>query len=174
MPHSGDLPTASPAEAAARLRQVAELRGRARRATLLPSFVLLAGLGAVLVAHGLVVSVWPHSSLAWLAWLAAVVVARPALRGDTGLPAARLWAACAAAALGGMLVGEALGLDPLLNAIAAALALRAVLARRPAAAVAAVAVVAAVDALGISTAAGELAVGMALIAAGLALRGRSA
>jgi hypothetical protein len=174
MPRSTDLPTASPVEAAARLRHVTELRGRARRATLLPSFALLAGLGAVLVAHGLVVAAWPHSTVAWFAWLAAVVVARPALRGDAGLPGARLWAACAAAALAGMLLAQALGLDPLLNAIGAALALRAVLARRLAAAVATVAVVAAVDALGVSTAAGELAVGAALIAGGLALRGRSA
>jgi hypothetical protein len=168
----GDAPTASPVEAAARLRHVVELRGRARRATLLPSFALLAGLGAVLVAHGLVVAAWPHSSVAWLAWLAAILVARPALRGGTDLPAARLWAACAAAALAGMLVAEAAGFDPLLHSIGAALALRAALARRPVAAVAVVVVVAAVDALGVSTAAGELAVGAALITAGLAVRAR--
>ena len=71
-----------------------------------------------------------------------------------------------------MVVAEALGFDPLLNAIGAALALRAALARMPGAAVATVAVVAAVDALGLSSAAGELAVGAAMIAAGVIIRVR--
>ncbi|HEY7076395.1 MAG TPA: hypothetical protein VH418_13545 [Solirubrobacteraceae bacterium] len=175
MPGSGDLPTASPVEAAARLRHVAELRGRARRATLLPSFSLLTGLGAVLVAHGVVVAIWPHDRLAWLAWLAAVVIARPALRAgsaDAPLAAARLWVACAAATLAGMVIGEAVGVAPLLNAIGAALALRAALARMPAVALAIVAAVAAIDVAGLPTAGVEIVAGAALVAAGLVFRAR--
>jgi hypothetical protein len=158
-------------DAAARLDYVAELRTRTRRAALLPSFTLLAALGAVLVTHGILVALWPHRPVVAYAWLAVIVAARPLLRrrGPELLAAAWLWAACAAAALAGMVVADAAGVDPLIAAIAAALAARAAFAGRALAALATLGLGAVIEALSPGAAA-EIVVGVALIAAGIASR----
>jgi hypothetical protein len=161
----------SQADADARLRYVAGVRTRTRRAALLPSFTLLTALGAVLATHGVLMAAWPHHPVASLAWLAAIVVARPALpgAGPEILAGAWLWAACVAAALAGMVIADAAGTDPLIGAIAAALALRAAFAGMPAAALAVAATAVLVEALAPGPA-GEVALGASLIVAGLAVR----
>jgi hypothetical protein len=160
-------------DAAARLRYVSGVRTRARRAALLPSFALLTALGAVLATHGVLTAVWPHRPVVSLAWIVGIVAVRPALRraAPDVLAAAWLWAACAAAALAGMLAADALGTDPLIAAIAAALVARAALAGMPSAAlaVAVAGVVVETRSLG---AGAEIAAGAALIVAGLAVRRR--
>jgi hypothetical protein len=167
--------TMSQHDAAARLRYVAGVRTRTRRATLLPSWALLTALGAVLATHGVLRTLWPHQPVAAYAWLAAIVVARPVLRraGPEILAAAWLWAACAAAALAGMIVADAAGTDPLIAAIAATLAMRSALAGMPAAALTVAAAGVAVEALEEPGASVEIALGAALIAAGLAFRWRT-
>jgi hypothetical protein len=160
-------------DAAARLRYVSGVRTRTRRAALLPSFALLTALGAVLATHGVLIALWPHRPVVSLAWIAGIVAVRPALRraAPDVLAAAWLWAACAAAALAGMLAARALGTDPLIAAIGAALVARAALASMPAAALAVAATGVLVEALS-PRAGAEIAVGAALIAAGLAFRRR--
>jgi hypothetical protein len=171
-------PTAG--EAAARLRYVADLRVRTRRAALLPSPGLLVPIGAVLVAHALVLALWPHGGVATVVWIAAFLAARPALQAEwrrarraPGLvAAARSWTACVAAVGLGLVVAAALGLDALITAVAAAFVARAALARRPVVALAAVAAAAGAAALvaaGVPAAALEAALGAALVAAGWAL-----
>jgi hypothetical protein len=164
----------SPSDAAARLRYVSGVRTRARRAALLPSWALLAALGVVLATHGVLTALWPHRPVVALAWLAAIVVVRPALRraGPDIRAAAWLWAACAAAALAGMVVADAAGTDPLIAAIAAALALRCAFAGLPLAAIAVLGAGLVVEALAPGPAA-EIALGAAMIVAGLAVRRRA-
>ena len=170
----------SPADAAARLRYVTELRVRTRRAALLPSPALLVPLGAVLLAHAVVLALWPdRSSAATIVWIAALVAARPALRAEwrrarrsPGLVvAARSWGACVAAVCAGSFLAAALGTDALVVAVAAGLVARAALARRTAGALAALAAgVAAVllAAAGVPDAALEAGLGAALVVAGRA------
>jgi len=169
-------PAMSDGDAAARLRYVSGVRTRARRAALLPSYALLAALGAVLATHGVLTALFPHRAVASLAWLVAIVLVRPALRRRPGpeiMAAAWLWAACVAAALAGVVAADALGVDPLIAAIAGALALRGVLAGMPAAAFGALAGGVVAEALvgsGVAGASAEAALGAILIAAGLAVR----
>lgn len=169
----------SPSDAAARLRHVAELRVRTRRAALLPSPEFLVPVGAVLVAHALVLALWPHGGAATVVWIAALVVARPALRAQwrrdrlsPGLVvAARSWGACVAAVGAGAFLAAALGIDALVTAVAAGFVVRAGLARRPVVALAALAAgtaAAALTAAGVPAPALEAALGAALIAAGRA------
>jgi hypothetical protein len=163
----------SQSDAADRLRYVSGVRTRTRRAALLPSFALLTAVGAVLASHGALMALWPHRPVVAYAWIAALVAARPALRraGPEILAAAWLWAACVAAALLGMVAADALGADPLIAAIAAALALRAAFSGMPAAALAILTTGALVEALAPGAGA-EIALGAALIFAGLAVRRR--
>jgi hypothetical protein len=163
----------SQSDAAARLRYVAGVRTRTRRAALLPSWALLTALGAVLATHGVLMALWPHRPVVSYAWLAAIVVARPVVRraGPDILAAAWLWAACAAAAIAGMIVADALGSDALVGAIAAALALRCAFAGMPLAALVVAAAGLAIEAT-TPGAATEIVLGAALIVVGLVVRWR--
>jgi hypothetical protein len=167
----------SAASAAARLRYVDGIQRRTRKAALMPSFVLLA-LGAIVVSHGIVATVWPHAAVVSIAWLAALVVIRPVLvwlrariaerRGLDG--SGRLRLACAATAL--LVVGLAIafGANPLLSAVAAATAVAAYLGGMTAIAVAAVAAGVIGDvviARGARPSVAELVAGVAIVAIGV-------
>jgi hypothetical protein len=168
------------ADAAARLRYADGVRTRTRRAVLLPSFGLLALLGVVLAAHGLVRALSLHGAVISIAWIAALFAARPillryarGLEGSDLRAGARLLAAYALAGAAGAALAVAWGADPLVAAIAAATALRAYLAGMPVVALAALATGAIADALlrsDVPVGPGELALGAALIAAGAASR----
>jgi hypothetical protein len=168
----------SQAEAASRLRYMASVRERARRAVLLPAFVALA-LGAIVVTHGALIALWPHAAVLSVAWLACLAVARPGLvwqrrrlerrRGLLGSP--RLRVACSAAGVVAAVAAIVASADPLVSAAAGSVALAAYLGGVPAVALAAVVAgvageLALVD--GASRPAGELLVGAGLVAAGLA------
>jgi len=171
-------PDMSPSEAASRLRYMAGVRERARRAVLLPAFVAVA-LGGIVVTHGALIALWPHAAVLSVAWLACLVVARPGLvwqrrrverrRGLLG--ATRLRVACGAAGVVAAVVAVVASADPLVSAAAGSVALAAYLRGIPAVALAAlVAGVAGELALvdGASRPAGELLVGAGLVAAGVA------
>jgi hypothetical protein len=167
----------SPSDAAARLRYMAGVRARARRAVLVPAFVALA-LGGIVVTHGALIALWPHAAVVSVAWLACLVVARPGLvwqrrrlerrRGLLGAP--RLRVACAVAGALAAAAAVVASADPLVSAAAGSVALAAYLAGVPAVALAAVVAgvageMAFVD--GASRPAGELVFGAGLVAAGL-------
>ena len=171
-------PDMSPSDAAARLRYVAGVRERARRAVLLPAFVALV-LGGIVITHGALIALWPHAAVLSVAWLACLVVARPGLvwqrrrleqrRGLLGSP--RLRVACGAAGVLAAAAAVVLSADPLVSAAAGSVALAAYLGGARAVALAAVVAgvageMAFVD--GASRPAGELIVGAGLIAGGLA------
>jgi hypothetical protein len=168
----------TPSDAAARLRYMAGIRDRARRAVLLPAFVALA-LGGIVVTHGALIALWPHAAVLSVAWLACLVVARPGLvwqrrrlerrRGLLGAP--RLRVACGAAGVVAAVAAVVASADPLVSAAAGSVALAAYLGGVPAVALAALVAgvageLAFVD--GASRPAGELFVGAGLVAAGLA------
>jgi hypothetical protein len=168
----------TPSDAAARLRYMAGIRDRARRAVLLPAFVALA-LGGIVVTHGALIALWPHAAVLSVAWLACLVVARPGLvwqrrrlerrRGLLG--ATRLRVACGAAGVVAAVAAIVASADPLVSAAAGSVALAAYLGGVPAVALAALVAgvageLAFVD--GASRPAGELLVGAGLVAAGLA------
>jgi hypothetical protein len=167
----------SHADAAARLRYLGEVRQRARRASLAPSFALLI-LGAIAVVHGLLATLWPHASALGVIWIAALIAIRPLLRvllrrqerrrGVQARPRLRL--ASAAAAVAFVAIAIASGADAMVAAIAAAGAFAAYLARMPAVAVAALAVGIIGDVLihdGLAPATGQMIVGAGLLAAGV-------
>lgn len=167
----------SPAAAASRLRYVDGVQRRTRRAALMPSFVLLA-LGAVVVSHGVLATVWPHAAIVSIAWVAAVIAVRPGLlwlrnriaerRGLHGSPRLRL--ACAASALVVMGIAIAFGANPLLSAIAAATAVAAYLGGMTSIAFAAVAAGVIGDVIvarGVRPSVAELVVGLCIVAAGV-------
>jgi hypothetical protein len=171
-------PDMSPSEAASRLRYMAGVRERARRAVLLPAFVALA-LGGIVVTHGALIALWPHAAVLSVAWLACLLVARPGLvwqrrrlerrRGLLG--ATRLRVACGAAGVVAAVAAVVASADPLVSAAAGSVALAAYLGGVPAVALAAlVAGIAGELALvdGAPRPAGELLVGAGLVAAGLA------
>jgi hypothetical protein len=168
----------SPSDAAARLRYMAGVRDRARRAVLVPAFVALA-LGGIVATHGALIALWPHAAVLSVAWVACLVVARPGLiwqrrrlerrRGLLG--ARRLRVACGVAGALAAMAAVVASADPLVSAAAGSVALAAYLAGVPAVALAAVVAgvageMALVD--GASRPAGELVVGAGLVAAGLA------
>ena len=168
----------TPSDAAARLRYMAGIRDRARRAVLLPAVVALA-LGGIVVTHGALIALWPHAAVLSVAWLACLVVARPGLvwqrrrlerrRGLLG--ATRLRVACGAAGVIAAVAAIVASADPLVSAAAGSVALAAYLGGVPAVALAALVAgvageMAFVD--GASRPAGELLVGAGLVAAGLA------
>jgi hypothetical protein len=175
--------TLSPADAEARLRYLAELRTSARRAVLLPSLGLLIALGVVVASHGALTALWPHGAVVTVAWVAALVLARPALRrwATGALPprgierSLRLPLLCAAVAVAAAILADLAGANPLISAIAAGTALRAALAGMPAVAAGALLAGAVGDAMlleGVAPSTGDLLIGAALVAGGLALAAR--
>jgi len=171
------VPDMSPSDAASRLRYMDGVRARARRALLVPAFVAVA-LGAVVVAHGALIALWPHGALLSIAWIACLIAARPGLvwqrrrlerrRGLLGRR--RLRVACAVAGSIAAVAAVVASADPLVSAAAASVALAAYLGDVPAVAIAAlVAGVAGEMALadGASRPVGELLAGAGLVGAGL-------
>jgi hypothetical protein len=165
-------------EAATRLRYLSEVQQRTRRAALSPAFGLLF-VGAIAVTHGLVVTVWPHSRVEWLVWLGALVAVRPLMRwlrrrleqrrGFESGWHARL--ACAAAALAFLVLAFGTGANPLVSALIAATALMAYLASMPLVSLAAIGVGLVGDFAirqGLPVGTGQLLVGAALVAIGIA------
>lgn len=174
----GAVAEMSRSDAAARLRYMDGVRERARRAVLLPASVALA-LGAIVASHGALLALWPHGVVLSAVWVACLAAARPGLvwqrrrlerrRGLLGRP--RLRVACGAAGVVAAVAAVAASADPLVSAAAGSVALAAYLGGVPGVALAAlVAGIAGELALvdGASRPAGELLVGAALIAAGLA------
>jgi hypothetical protein len=170
----------SPAHAAERLRQLEDVRARARRVSLLPSFAFVL-VGTVLLAHAVLVAVWPGERVVSIVWLAALALARPAIvwqrrRADVQrgvVPAARFRYVCAAVAVLAALTAIAAGVSPLLSAVAAATAGAAYLAGFRVIAAAVVVTGAIGDLIlrhAISRTAGEFAVGLVFIALGIACR----
>jgi predicted neutral ceramidase superfamily lipid hydrolase len=167
----------SPAQAADRLRYLNEVQRRTRRASLSPAFGLLV-VGVIALAHGLVITLWPHSSLEWLVLGVAIVAARPLNRWlhrrleRQGLEARRsLRVASAVAALGFVILAIATGANPLVSALAAATALMALFASMPVVSLAATAVGLIGDFAirqGLSAGTGQILVGAAFLAVGLA------
>jgi hypothetical protein len=165
-------------DAAARLRYVSGVRERTRRATLEPSLALVA-LGAIVLAHGFLKTLWPHAAVVSVILVAAAVVIRPGLRWliarleeGRGLRGSmRLRVACGAAGALGVSVAIAIGANPLISAIAAATAVAAYLAGLPALSAAAVAAGLIGDVMiahGIAPSVTEVIVGAGLIVAGAA------
>lgn len=165
-------------DAAARLRYLSGVRERTRRATLAPSLALVA-LGAVLLAHGFLKTVWPHATVASIVLIVGVVAIRPLARWwivrsaeRRGLHGSmRLRVACGAAGVAGVAVAIAIGANPLISAIAAATAVAAYLAGLPTLSAAAVAAGLFGDVMiahGMAPSVGELIIGAGLIALGTA------
>lgn len=167
----------SGADAASRLRYVAGVQTRARRAVLAPSF-LLVSLGALVLSHAVLVAVWPRGAGITVFWIAAVVAARPGLlwlrrriEERQGLRGAmRLRLICAAAALTAAALAFGLGASPFVSAIAVATGVSAYLAGMPTVALAAVLIGVVGDELlanGVSSSVGELVFGAGLVIVGL-------
>ena len=177
MQPSVDPPVMSGADAASRLRYVAGVQIRARRAVLAPSF-LLVSLGALVLSHAALVAVWPRGAGVTIFWLAVIVAARPGLfwlrrrieeREDLR-GAMRLRLICAAAALTAAALAFGIGASPLVTAIAVATAVTAYLAGMPSVALAAVLIGVVGDELlanGVSSPVGELVFGAGLVVVGL-------
>jgi hypothetical protein len=172
-----ELPHPSPADAAARLRYAAAVKARSRRVLLGPSAALLA-LGALVLAHGLVVGLWPDRTIVTVAWFGGLLALRPVLlrlrrraerrRGVERSPVPRL--ACGAAALAAAGLAVLAGVNPLVAAVATAAAVAASLAGLPLAAAAAALGGLVADLLvasGAGPAPPELVLGGALVLAGM-------
>jgi hypothetical protein len=175
----------SATQAADRLRYLTEVQRRTRRASLSPAFGLLV-VGVVAVAHGLVITLWPHTSVEWLVLVAAIVAVRPLHRwlrrrlerkGLEGRRSVRF--ASGAAALGFVVLAVATGANPLVSGLTAATALMAFFAGMPVVSLAATAVGLVGDFAirqGLSAGTGQILVGAAFLAIGLltsAWEGRS-
>jgi hypothetical protein len=165
-------------DAATRLRYATSVRNRARRATLAPSLALVV-LGAVLLAHGLLKTLWPHAVIGSVVLLVGLVAIRPVLRWlvaraeqRRGLQGStRLRLACGAAGVLGVGVAIALGASPLISGIAAAAAVAAYLAGLPILSSCAIAGGLIAEALvthGIAPSTGELIIGLCFVALGAA------
>ncbi len=173
-----DHDSLSARDAADRLRYLSGVRERTRRATLAPSLALVA-LGAVLLAHGLLKTLWPNATVVSVVLIAGVVTIRPLVRWwivraeeRRGLRGSmRLRVACGAAGVVGVAVAIAIGANPLISAIAAATAVAAYLAGLPtlsAAAVAAGLIGDVMIARGMPPSVGEIIIGAGLIVLGTA------
>jgi hypothetical protein len=163
-------------DAAARLRYASGVRDRARRAALAPSLALVA-LGAVVLTHGVLKTVWPHATMAWIVLVAGVLAVRPAMRWliarseqRRGVQAGmRLRFACGAAGVVAAGIAIWMGASPVISATTAATAVAAYLAALPELSVAIVGAGLAGEAMiahGLAPSVGELIIGVALIAAG--------
>lgn len=163
-------------DAAARLRYVSGVRERTRRAALAPSLAV-AALGAVVLTHGVLKTVWPHATAAWIVLVAGLLAVRPAIRWliarseeRRGLHAGiRLRFACGAAGVVAAAVAIWMGANPVISATTSATAVAAYLAGLPELSV----VIAGAGltgevmiAHGIAPSLGELVIGAALIAVG--------
>jgi hypothetical protein len=164
--------------AASRLRYVDAVQRRTRRKALMPSFLLFV-LGVVVISHGVLQTLWPHTAAVAAAWIAAVIVVRPALRWlrtriaeRRGLHGSiRLRIACSIAALLAVGLAIAFGANMFVSAIAAACGVAAYLAGMPAIAMSAIAVGIVGDLMigrGVAPSTAELVVGAGLVAAGAA------
>ena len=164
-------------DAAARLRYVRGVRERARRAALAPSLALVV-LGAVLLAHGLLRTLWPHTALVSIIFLATVFAIRPVVRWliarseeRRGLQSSvRLRVLCGVAGILGVAIAIVIGANPLISAIAAAAAAAAYLSGLPALSASAIAGGILGDmmiARGIPLSAGELTIGAGLVSLGV-------
>ena len=169
-------------DAAARLRYVSGVRERTRRAALAPSLALVA-LGTVVLTHGVLKTVWPHATVAWIVLVVGVLAVRPAMRWliirseeRRGLHASmRLRFACGAAGVGAAAVAVWMGANPVISAATAATAVAAFLAGLPELSVTIVAAGLTGEAMiahGIAPSVGELVIGVALIAVGAIGRAR--
>ncbi len=121
-------------DATARLRYLRTVQERTRRATLAPSLALVV-LGAVLLAHGLARTLWPHAAIVSIVLLAAIVAVRPLVRWlmirseeRRGLRGSRrLRLICGAAGIAGVGLALVIGANPLISAAAIATAVAAYL-----------------------------------------------
>jgi hypothetical protein len=171
-----DHASLSDRDALARLRYAGAVREEVRRAVLAP-WIALVALGAVLVIHGSLATVWPHAALLPLVWIAAAIALRPVVRwlrrrveqrrGIQGRARTRL--ACAGAAMLALALAIAFGASPLISALTAATAVAAYLCGMPSVAAAVIAVggigdVASAGAVAPSVS--ELIVGAGLVCAG--------
>jgi hypothetical protein len=169
-------------DAAARLRYVTSVQERTRRAALAPSYALIL-LGALVVVHGALATVWPHAALITITWVAVIIAIRPVLlwlrrrlekrRGLYG--SLRLRLGVGAAGLCAAAVAIAFGANPFLASIAAATAVTAYVGGLPSIATAAIVVGIVADVVaaeGATPAAGELVFGAGLIAVGFVSRTR--
>jgi hypothetical protein len=166
----------SSSQAADRLRYLTEVQRRTRRASLSPAFGLFV-VGVVALTHGLVVTLWPHSSLEWLVLVLAIVAVRPLhrwlrrrleSRGLEGRQGVRL--ASGAAAVGFVILAVATGANPLVSGLTAATALMAFFASMPVVSLTATAVGLIGDFAirqGLSAGTGQILVGAAFLAIGL-------
>jgi phosphatidylserine synthase len=167
----------SPADAAARLSYLDTVQQKVRRAALAPGFALVM-LGAVALAHGLLVALGPHGKLDWVVWIVALVAVRPLLRvlrrrleqlrGMEINPRLRL--AAIAGALVFAVLAIATGANPLVSALAAVAALVAYLSGMPIVSLAAIGTGLGGDLAirqGLPLGTGHLLVGAALLALGL-------
>jgi hypothetical protein len=171
-----------PTDAATRLRYLNEVQQRTRRAAFSPVLGLLC-VGAIVIAHGLVVTVWPHASLEWVVWVAALVAVRPLMRwlrhrveqkrGVVGERRVRL--ASAGAAVGFAVLALVTGANSLVSGVAAATALMAYLASMPLVSLTVVGIGLAGDLAirqGVPVGTAQLLVGAALLALALAISTR--
>jgi hypothetical protein len=169
-------------DAAARLQYATGVRERTRRATLAPSLALVV-LGGVVLAHGLLRTLWPHTAVVSIVLVAGIVAIRPLVRWliarseqRRGLHGSlRLRLTCGAAGAVGVAVAVGVGANPLISAIAAATAVAAYLAGLPvlsAAAVAAGLIGDMMIAHGVSPSVGELIIGAGLIMLGTSAHAR--
>ena len=166
----------SPTQAAARLHYLNDVQRRTRRAAYSPAYGLLV-VGAIALAHGAVITLWPQAGLEWLVWIGALLAVRPLIRWlrrrleQQGLEGQKRVAfASAAAAVGFTVLAVATGANPLVSALAAASALMAFLASMPVVSLATVGVGVAGDLAirqGLAAGTSQILVGVALIALGL-------
>lgn len=165
-------------DAAARLRYLGAVRERTRRAVLAPWLALVV-LGAVLLGHGFLKMLWPHATVVSIVLVAGLVAIRPLARWLTVrlqqrrglLGSVRLRLACGAGGAVGVAVAIAIGANPLISAIAAAIAVAAYLGGLPALSAAAVIAGLIGDVMiahGIPPSVGELIIGAGLIMLGTA------
>jgi hypothetical protein len=163
-------------DAEARLRYLGAVRERVYRRTLTPS-ASAAVLGAVMITHALLSTVWRHSDVVLAAWVLAILGSRPIVRWARTRSAERrglhgrskVGFACGAAGIAGSVIAVLLGANPLITATAATMALATYLSGlyTLAAAVIAVGVVGDLAiADGLARATTELVIGAGLLAAG--------
>jgi hypothetical protein len=135
----------SDASAAARIRLIADVRKRARRAVLLPPTALLV-LGVVIAARGVVLEIWPHGGLSWPVWIELLVLLRVAVawyaprrqRRRGVVPSTRVRLVRAGAALAGIAIAIVVGANALIVGVGAMIAAAAFLAGTPALGLAAI------------------------------------
>jgi hypothetical protein len=163
-------------DAVARLDYVRGVRERVRRTALCPSLASVV-LGAVLVAHGVLRTMWPHTAVVSIIFLGSVLAARPLVRWlitrseqRRGLQGSiRLRLLCGVAGIVAVPIAILLGANALISATAAAAAAAAYLAGLPALSAGAIAAGLIGDMMvahGFPLAVGELVIGAGLLSLG--------